>query len=957
MDPPRSSACPTFSWSAPEGDGAIELVVLAGDPAAPDGAEPVLRRTFPARTSSFTPELGVCLEAGRSYAWAVRARAPEGPGEWSEAAWFLVPTLGGELDGAEPVATTVPERDDRAVAARSESGSPPGGTTRPDEPAADSGERIARGTPPPPDAVAVRGAVADAVGLTAGVHGISASTDAGSAGLLGESTAVSGEVHGVAARVQSPAGIAGVFDNDGGGDVLLGRSSGGEVFRVDGDGDVTATSFAGDGSALTGIDAGTVDGLAATSFLRSDQSDAVTAGTTTFQAGTTLDVDGALDTSGATSLALPSSGISGGGAGSGLDADSLDGQSSGSFLRSNQTDFFTSGTLTFQPGTTLDVDGTFRAVDLELEGRIELPGGDSVLAAPGNQNTAVGRRALQNGTVAGSFNTAVGHDVLRNLTAGQYNTAIGVRALYSPTTTYSNTALGSEVLYANTTGFANTGAGHKALRQTTTGQGNTAVGTYALRQNTTASDNTAVGRYALNRNTAAGNVAVGRSALGENTTGTDNTGIGTRALEESTVGGGNTAVGRSALASNTIGVSSTAVGSFVLTSQTTAYSNTGVGFWALHDTTTGSSNTALGTSALEDNVTGSRNTAVGRYALLANGADDNTAVGAGALGANSSGTSNTGLGSGALAASTTGGSNTAVGRSALTANTSGNNSALGAYALASVSGGTHGRNTAVGSTTMRYGSGADNTAVGFEALFFSSGDGNIAVGAGAGINLTTGDDNIIVGHVGLAGDDGRIRIGTPAVHSETFIAGIRGVTTGNANAIPVLIDSSGQLGTASSSRDTKRDIQPLGDLTERLQDLRPVRFRYRRHGPAGALQFGLIAEEVAEVLPELVVFDDEGRAETVKYHLLGSLLLGEVQRLTTTIRGQRELLERQAVALEEQQHRQVVQEATLREQSAALEALTKRLVVLEDRPPPDRLRLAAGDAETAIRSGERGGDR
>ena len=146
-----------------------------------------------------------------------------------------------------------------------------------------------------------------------------------------------------------------------------------------------------------------------------------------------------------------------------------------------------------------------------------------------------------------------------------------------------------------------------------------------------------------------------------------------------------------------------------------------------------------------------------------------------------------------------------------------------------------------------------------------TGSDNIALGYRAGYNLLL-SDNIVIGNQGLNGDIGTMRIGTLSTHTKTFIAGIRGVTTGVANATTVMIDSNGQLGTVSSSRRFKEDIVDMGDTTDRLLDLRAVLFRYKQAFADGEkpIQYGLIAEEVAEVFPELVVYDDEGRPETVQ---------------------------------------------------------------------------------------------
>lgn len=327
----------------------------------------------------------------------------------------------------------------------------------------------------------------------------------------------------------------------------------------------------------------------------------------------------------------------------------------------------------------------------------------------------------------------------------------------------------------------------------------------------------------------------------------------------------NTGIGASALAANT------------------GSSNTAVGTAALDVNTSGGSNTALGANALGANTTAGSNTAVGASALLNNTASDNTAVGAAALDANSSGASNTAVGANALGANTTAASNTAVGTNALNANTSGTgNAALGADALGvSVSG-------------------ANNTAVGTGSLLTSTGTGNTALGAGAGNALTTGSDNIYIGNAGAATESATIRVGG-AGQTRAFVAGIRGVTTGVADAIPVLIASNGQLGTVSSSLRFKEDIQDLGATSRGLLRLRPVSFRYIQPSADGAkpVQYGLIAEEVAEVYPELVVHGADGRPETVQYHVLPTLLLKELQRQETELVALRRALATQAALLEE----------------------------------------------------------
>jgi hypothetical protein len=305
--------------------------------------------------------------------------------------------------------------------------------------------------------------------------------------------------------------------------------------------------------------------------------------------------------------------------------------------------------------------------------------------------------------------------------------------------------------------------------------------------------------------------------------------------------------------------------------------NTAVGSSALQVDTTGLDNTAVGSGALATNITGNFNTAIGQKALAGNTiGSSNTAVGDSALLSNTTGDGNTACGSSALANNTTGGGNTATGDS-LTANTTGNlNTGTGQGALSHNTTGNY--NTASGWASLSNNtSGSSNTAQGVGSLEGNlSGSNNIALGYQAGLNPETGSYNIMIGNQGAGNDDHIIRIGD--VQTQTFIAGISGI---NVNGVPVLVSSSGQLGIASSSRRYKEDIQDMGEATADLMRLRPVTFRYKQTFEDGSkpIQFGLIAEEVEEVYPELVAHSADGKIETVKYQVLDSMLLNEVQRL------------------------------------------------------------------------------
>jgi hypothetical protein len=309
---------------------------------------------------------------------------------------------------------------------------------------------------------------------------------------------------------------------------------------------------------------------------------------------------------------------------------------------------------------------------------------------------------------------------------------------------------------------------------------------------------------------------------------------------------------------------------------------TAEGTKALQSLTTGAANTAVGWYSLFSNAEGSFNTATGTGSLLFNTADENTAFGAAALLFNTAGFQNTAVGAAALLNNSgftvdapnggPGSANTAVGARALFSNTTGfGNTANGAEALSN-------------NTT-----GVGNTATGAFALNINTtGNSNIALGFSAGANIT-GDDNIDIGSTGGLSESGTIRIGQSGSQTSTFIAGIRGVTTGNADAVPVLIDSAGQLGTMSSSQRFKKEIKPMDKGSEDILALKPVTFHYKSD-KKDTPQFGLIAEEVAAVNPDLVVHDKNGEIYTVRYDAVNAMLLNEflkehkkVEKLEATV--------------------------------------------------------------------------
>lgn len=251
-------------------------------------------------------------------------------------------------------------------------------------------------------------------------------------------------------------------------------------------------------------------------------------------------------------------------------------------------------------------------------------------------------------------------------------------------------------------------------------------------------------------------------------------------------------------------------------------------------TMTGIQNNAFGLTALSSVTTGQNNTMVG------------TAAGA----AITTGQENTGLGAGALVLLTTGDDNIAI-SGMQNATTGSENIAIGVLAGDSI----------------------------------TSGSFNTFIGGSAGGAVTTTNSNIMIGNLatGVVGDANTLRIGAGAGAgtgqlNRAFIHGIRGITTANADAIAVLVDSAGQLGTVSSSIRYKENVDDMADYSSPIMDLRPVTFNYKDRS-SDRISVGLIAEEVGEVMPDLVVFDEDGLPETVRYNDLVPMLLNELQKL------------------------------------------------------------------------------
>jgi trimeric autotransporter adhesin len=306
----------------------------------------------------------------------------------------------------------------------------------------------------------------------------------------------------------------------------------------------------------------------------------------------------------------------------------------------------------------------------------------------------------------------------------------------------------------------------------------------------------------------------------------------------------------------------------------------------------------------------------------------NTAGGNGALIQNSSGLNNTGFGYGALNSNTTANNNTAIGANALISNVLGSgNTADGVNALLLNTNGA--ANTAIGvsalSNNTLY---SGNTAFGYQALTKKSvGNFNLALGYQAGFNLTSGGNNIYLSNIGIAAESSTIRIGTSTNQTRTFMAGVRGIRTGLANAVAVVIDSNGQLGTLNSSARFKKDIHDMDTASRQLLELRPVTYHYKQISEDGSnpLEYGLIAEEVAKINPDLVAYGADGKIETVQYHKLTPMLVNEVKHLNNLLLDEKRKNEAQAQEISNLKQQMTVLQA----QAEHIEALTSLLSRIE----------------------------
>jgi hypothetical protein len=306
-------------------------------------------------------------------------------------------------------------------------------------------------------------------------------------------------------------------------------------------------------------------------------------------------------------------------------------------------------------------------------------------------------------------------------------------------------------------------------------------------------------------------------------------------------------------------------------------------------------NTAEGEDALFSLTTGINNTAVGFEALF------NTVKG----------NNNTGVGWSALQHNTKGLANTAIGAQAMQTNTTGDaNVAFGVFTLFNNSTGF--RNTAIGTESLKKVNGFDNIGLGYEA----------------GKNISAGSFTICIGSPGVDGDNNTMRLGTPGVQTATFIAGISGVTV--PDGVGVIIDTNGKLGTIVSSARYKEGIKPMNKASEAILSLQPVTFRYKQQlDPKGIPQFGLVAEDVAKVDPDLVARDGEGKPYTVRYEAVNAMLLNEFLKEHRKVEEQSSQIARQDCKVQKLEATVVQLQSALKEQAAQIQKVSDRLSATE----------------------------
>lgn len=481
----------------------------------------------------------------------------------------------------------------------------------------------------------------------------------------------------------------------------------------------------------------------------------------------------------------------------------------------------------YQTGGNVGVGTTSPAAALDVNGAINTSTAFNV----GGKAFAFGSAANANAFLGFSGNTS---------TTGTNNTSNGPTALVANTSGGFNTADGYAALQHNSSGSDNTANGAYALEVNSTGGYNTAMGYVALALNSTGSDNTAVGYSALYANTASYNTATGYGALYSNTSASYNTAVGYQALYSNTSGVNNVSDGAQALYENTTGYNNTANGELALEFNTTGYQNTANGQQALGFNTTGSSNSAFGSDALLNNNTGSYNTAVGwSSGVTAGNLTNATAIGAGATVSESDALVLGGTGSFAV--------NVGIGTSTPT------------HALEVDVAGATVAQMAMVSTGTDAAISLKNAGNGGHEYWIDSGSGGAGVGNGnfAVWDATSGRARFVIN------PSGNIGLGT--ISPSNLLTLVQG-------GGPALADG----WNTYSSRRWKTNVQTLHGALDKVERLRGVSYQLQ---DSGRHEIGVIAEEVGQVVPEVVTYEANGKdASGVDYSRLTALLIEAVKQ-------------------------------------------------------------------------------
>lgn len=557
----------------------------------------------------------------------------------------------------------------------------------------------------------------------------------------------------------------------------------------------------------------------------------------------------------------------------------------------------------------------------------------------GNNNIGLGLNALKAAST-GYINVAIGYEPLMINRAGYFNIGIGSRPLYNNITGHNNIALGNQSLFYNSTGSLNIALGQQSLNSNISGSNNIALGHLSLSSNTLGDLNVASGYRALSKNTIGeNNIALGNSPLYNNIDGNYNIALGFESLYYNTTGGNNVAMGYRTLYSNTSGIFNVALGSAALRDNTTGSSNMASGFLALGNNTSGSNNIALGTNAMHDNISGDTNIALGPFTLYSN----------------TTGSNNIAFGQDALNSNTTGGNNIASGFHALNANTIGySNIAIGSNSLQSNTSAT--RNIAIGEGTLSANiTGSSNVAIGVGAGIQSLGSGNIFMGRNAGwsetgsnklyIENSLSSTPLIYGdfNTDVLGFNAKVGIGTqmPAVPLQitsgidaTLGNGTGQILLGLEHAANLVLDNNeiqarnngvattlylqaaggnvnvGGAVVHASDRRLKRDIVDISYGLKAVMQLEPKEYFWK-----GKTQeyksLGLIAQEVDEVIKNVVTYDKEIDRYGVSYTELIPVLIKAIQEQQKVIETQNKHSETQSEEISSLESRLQVLETKL----------------------------------------------